>query len=278
MYNYTMMTISMYIGNGIQVIAWMIFSFLFWRRLRRWGVEDDRIFDLTFYGALSTLVGARLYYVFTHWPLFAGKSLLYVFALWVSPGLTWLGGMIAGTGMLVVLGRIYKIRIGWILDALALSFPIPLIVGELASFIHAYEIGRHSGLPWAIRYIRVDGMRHPVQLYTLIVMACIGGILIRLNILFEKKKIPYGLLGVWFFLLYSVSSFLLEFFKIAPVYLKGLSANQWILIGVFAECIGVLYIRGGGRENGKRTIQAVQTFFYKKGKALYATISKRDAQ
>ena len=60
-------------------------------------------------------------------------------------------------------------------------------------------------------------------------------------------------MAVWYyrgvvFSFVCVSAFLLEFAKDARVYWGSLSANQWVLIGIFAECIGVLYVRGGGRE------------------------------
>jgi prolipoprotein diacylglyceryltransferase len=85
------------------------------------------------------------------------------------------------------------------------------------------------------------------------------------------------MVGIWFFLWYSVLMFTLEFMKDSHVYLGSLTANQWILIGIFAECIGVGYVRGGGRESIRPMTHAVHSFLEEKGKKLYGSISKRHA-
>jgi prolipoprotein diacylglyceryltransferase len=63
-----------------------------------------------------------------------------------------------------------------------------------------------------------------------------------------REKWPYGLVGVWFFALFALSMFALEFFKDSSVYWNSLSANQWVLIAIFAEALGAFYVRGGGRQ------------------------------
>lgn len=264
--------------NTIIVVAWLIFSFLFWRGLRHFAVEEDRIFDLTFYSTLAAFITARIGFVFMHWELFAGKSWLLIAALWVSPGLSWLTGLVGGLAVLTVLSRQYKVRLGLVLDTLVTALPLPIILVLAGSLLTGSEVGIITTLPWGLRIGSDTAVRHPVQLYEMISLILISLIMMKLNSVSLKRKWPYGIVGVWFILLYAVSGFLLEFVKDARVYWKTLSANQWILIGIFAECVGVLYVRGGGRERLRPIVQKTINFFTEKGKKLHESVSRRNTQ
>lgn len=268
--------VSIYAGDVLLIFSWLTYSFLFWRGLRRWGIDEDRIFDLTFYATLMAFITARLWFVVTHWNIFAGKSFLLMIALWISPGLSWMGAVVGGMATTVMLSRQYKVRLGLVLDTLATTLPLPIIIGEVASLFYAVEVGKPTPLVWGIRYAGHAGIRHPVQLYEIFVLSLISYFMIKISTVATRKKWAYGLVGVWFFVLYSIASFLLEFAKDSTVYWGRLTANQWILIGIFAECVGVLYVRGG-RETFRPITRAVRTFISEKGKTLYAAIPKRHA-
>jgi len=274
-FSFPILPFSVYIGNILFLLAWFIFSFLFWRGLRRWGVEEDRIFDLTFYATLAACMMARAGFVLTNWHLFAGKSPLLIAALWVTPGLSWLAGLVGGIAALVSLSRGYKVRLGHVLDAASFAFPLSIIVGEAASFVDGLEVGKAAPVPWAIVYGSHPGTRHPVQLYEMIAVFFIALLMIRITAECMKKKVPYGIAGVWFFVLYSVTMFVLELFKESRVYWGSLTANQWVLIGIFAECMGVLYVRGGGRQAMRPVWHMIQSFIQKKGKQIYAAVSRK---
>lgn len=263
--------------NSVITLSWLVFSFLFWRGLRAVAIEEDRIFDLTFYTTLATFVAARFGFVLIHWELFAGKSPLLMAALWVTPGLSWTLGLVGGLVASVVLSRQYKVRLGLVLDTIAVSLPLPIILGEAGSLLTRAQSGRAAGIPWAIRTGTEGVLRHPIELYAMLTVVCIGAIMMKLTTLSLRKKWPHGIAGVWFLLLYSASGFVLEFFRDAHVYWKSLTANQWVLIGIFAECVGVLYVRGGGREHLRPLIHKSFQFFEEKGKKLHESISRRHA-
>ncbi len=270
--------IAIYAANILLVVSWMVFSFLFWRGLRRWAIEEDHIFDLTFYSTLVAFAAARLGFVFTHGELFAGKSILLVAALWISPGLSWIAALVGGLATVVLLSRQYKVRLGLVLDVLATALPLPMIIGEIASLLNGLEIGAKTTVPWAVHFVGVTGGRHPVQVYEMAALVCLSWLVIRITDHAARKKWAYGMIGIWFFLCYSVLMFMLEFMKDSHVYWGGLHVNQWILVGIFAECIGVVYVRGGGRETFRPYTHAVRSFLEEKGKKFYATISKRRAR
>jgi prolipoprotein diacylglyceryltransferase len=55
--------IHLYSYSVFIILAWGIFSFLFWRMLRGDGVDEDKIFNFTFYSTLSAFVCARIFFV-----------------------------------------------------------------------------------------------------------------------------------------------------------------------------------------------------------------------
>lgn len=249
------------------VFAWMVFSFLFWRALRNQGVGEEEIFDLTFYATIFMFIGARIGYVLTHWEIFT-NHLLRIAVVWVYPGLSLFGGLLMGLLVLVYLSRRFKVRLGHIMDAFGLAYGYAFIIGAIGSLMDGTYVGLESRLPWAIRYVGHTGLRHPVQLYEIIAMA---GILLILFFIGKRAKVhkwPYGLFGLWFFMLYAPVMFGLEFFKDTHVYLAYLRANQWVLVALLAETMGALYVRGGGRE-------AIRPVINKITGGLHGKFSKR---
>lgn len=251
------------------VLSWVFFSFIFWKALRRVVEDEQQIFDLMFYSTLVSIIASRLTFVAFHWQLFADTPLK-IFAFWVQPGLSLYGGLFGCIVTLLFKMKQYKLRLAFISDALAFSLPGALLVGEIGSLLDGSEIGKVTSLPFAVGYVGQLGLRHPIQLYRMIVLGLIIGILILLQKKAVKDKWPYGLMGLWFFLLYSLSMFVLEFLQESSVYFSYLSANQWVLIAVFAQTLGAFYVRGGGREYFRPKFRKVQTSVLQKLKGIYA--------
>ncbi|MBI5619774.1 prolipoprotein diacylglyceryl transferase [Candidatus Gottesmanbacteria bacterium] len=257
------------------IFAWLVWSFVFWKMLRTQAVEEERIFDLTFYATLLAIVGGRAGYVLTHWDQFSGDWLATV-ALWVAPGLSLYGALIAGLLVLVYLARRYNVRLGHVLDGLAFAFPAAVAVGEIGALLDGSTVGLPTRLPWAVSLVGIVGKRHPVPVYELVFLVVI---LVALSFLAgraEQKKWAYGVLGIWFFLLFSTAMFVLEFFKESPVYWR-LRANQWVLVAIFAETLGAFYVRGGGREVMRPIIARIRQRIRHGIGELYGRISKRRA-
>lgn len=238
-----------YIYNSLLVIAWLAFSFLFWRHLRSMGTNEDHIFDLTFYVTLVFALSARIGFIATHWELFAGKSALLWAAIWVESGMSWFAGLIGSLIALYALSRAYKVRLGFVYDAFAMALFVPMIIGHAASLLFAPVTGKIAEhLPWAV-VGRADSVpRHPVHIYALLMLVSMMIVFSLLWQKAQKKKWPYGLVGALFLIWYGIIRFVLEFTVEAHVYWIQLTANQWALIGIFLAGIGAWYTRGGGRQ------------------------------
>lgn len=251
------------------ILAWCMFSFLFWRALRSQGVEEEHIFNLTFYSTVMAFIFSRAVYVALNFELFR-TSPLRIFAIWVQPGFSLYGAFLGGLLTLIYLSRKYKVRLGNVLDAFGPAFGASFVVGALGALLDGSYVGTMTQVPWAVRFVGHVGLRHPVELYEIIAIIFILVLLAFLIRRGVKKKWPYGLIGLWFFVLYSPVMFTLEFMKDTRVYFNLLRANQWILIALFAETIGAFYVRGGGRE-------AVRPFINRFVGGIYAKFSKRSS-
>jgi len=229
------------------ILAWLVWSFLFWKSLRSDGVDEDKIFDLTFYATIVAFIVSRAVFVYFHWALFA-TTFLKIVAIWVQPGFSLYGALIGAVMTLILLSRQQKVRVGHVLDAFALSLPGALFVGLIGALLDGTTVGKLTNLPWAIRFVGFVGRRHPIEVYEMIAMLVVATVIGYLRQQSIQKKWPYGVVGVWFFILFCLLMFPLEFFKESHVYWNSLSANQWVLVALFAEAVGAFYVRGGGRE------------------------------
>lgn len=227
-------------------LGWCVFSLVFWKALRREGVAEERIFDLMFWGTIVAFVAARMGFILIHPELFS-DSVLKMFALWVVPGLSMYPGLVAGVMTMVIVGKRKQLRAAQVIDALAFALPGSLAIGAIGALLGGSVVGVGTKLPWAVGAVGFSGLRHPAGGYEAVVFLLLLLFIGLLEIRAKSNDWPLGLLGIWFFLIYSVSNFLLEFFVEHQLY-WGLSANQWMLIIIFSQAVGAFYVRGGGRE------------------------------
>ena len=228
------------------ILAWCVFSFTFWRLMREYAVEEEKTFDLMFYGTILAILGARAFYVVFSPQEFVGDWLR-ILTVWVTPGLSFYGGLFVGVAAMLLLAKRKKVRMGTILDAAAQPLAGAIIVGKIGSFLGATEVGIKSQLPGATMYAGYADLRHPVQLYEIAVLLVmlVGAIVLERKA--RRQKWAFGLVGSIFFLVYAAFMFALEFFKEGELYWRGLRINQWVLLALFCESAGALYVRGGGR-------------------------------
>ncbi len=265
--------VHIYTISVLVVCAWLVFSFIFWKQLRGNGIDEEKIFDLTFWATIWGAMVARIVYVVLNWKDFSG-AWLKVPAIWVAPGFSLYGAFVGALLCLVVLSKVKRIRLGYILDAVAYAFPVAIIVGLTGAFFDGSVPGVLTNLPWAVRYSGETGLRHPVQIYEILILSIVIYLVFRLQQRGKKEKWPFGAVGVWFLLLYTVPMFILEFFKATHVYWISLRANQWILLAMFAESTGAFYVRCGGREATRPLFNNIQKKFAKLVGGIYAKFSK----
>jgi hypothetical protein len=76
-------------------------------------------------------------------------------------------------------------------------------------------------------------------------------------------------------MVFAASAFGVEFFVEHTVYWGNLSANQWVLVGIFGQSLGAFYVRGGGKERLQIWARALARISKKVVGGIYAKFSKR---
>lgn len=256
------------------ILAWCVFSFIFWKSLRDEGVGEEHIFDFTFYATLSALVASRLGFVAFHWDQFSATPLK-IAALWVSPGLSLLSGVVAALATMIILGRRAKVRMGAILDAFGLALPGALVVGTVGSLLDGSDVGKIAVVPWSIRYVGLPQLRHPYQIYQIASLVVILFMVGYMTSQARLKKWALGSVGVVFFLLWAIAIFALEFFKDSRIYWYALSANQWGALLLFSAASGAWYVYAGGTFIVRQLIRSAREVVTRLAQILYAKFSKR---
>ena len=227
-----------------------------------------------FVTTIVTLVASRLSFVFTHMSLFS-DNWLRVVALWVQPGLSLYGGVIGGVVALIFFAMKYKIRVAHMLDAFAMSFMWAYTIGLVGSFLDGSIIGIPASQSWAVPYVGHIGLRHPVQLYHFVAMLLIIVVVSLIKRASKKHAWADGTVAMWFFMVFSASAFGVEFLVEHTVYWGNLSANQWVLVGIFGQSLGAFYVRGGGKERLQIWARALVRISKKVMGGIYAKFSKR---
>ncbi|TAL57384.1 MAG: prolipoprotein diacylglyceryl transferase, partial [Nanoarchaeota archaeon] len=184
--------------------GWLVAYFLIGRELKKKNIGTEEQFQQVFlYALLAGVIGARIGSVISDLPYYI-QNPLEIFAIWHG-GVAFHGGL-AGL-LLVGWWQLKKIKVDFlkVTDVCAGPIALALGIGRIGNFINSEFYGTVTNLPWGVVFPRVDGARHPVQLYESIMM-----VMIFLGLLYlGTKKLKKGTLFAGFLISYGVGRFLL---------------------------------------------------------------------
>ena len=153
------------------------------------GFTPDQILDLGPWLIVGGIVGGRTLYVATFWrEQFADKPFWEVFMI-QHGGLVFYGGFIGASLAGVLYGRLKKLQIWKLFDAIAPSIALGYAFGRIGCLLNGCCYGRACTLPWAIRFpppVECAGIPvHPTQIYESLLGLCLYG---GLAWLYRRKK------------------------------------------------------------------------------------------
>lgn len=251
-------------------ISFIVASYILSKEFKRKKLSENAAINITFLALIGGVIGAKLLYVIEEWPGLSSmpSNKFYSTEGIFSPaGLTWYGGLILATILIIVYARMKKIPFFSVADStapgLAIGYGIARIgchlsgdgdyglpVSEFASWVpwgtnyskgtlppsiafHGTEIAKKFG-----GIVPDSTLLHPTPVYEFILGAIIFGILWKLR----KKYVFDGKLFGLYLILSSVARFFVEFIRLNPRLALGLSEAQ--LISIVLLLIGVyLYMR-----------------------------------
>jgi phosphatidylglycerol:prolipoprotein diacylglycerol transferase len=226
--------------------------FLFFGRIRirqphmaKAGWTQKNLDDMLFYGVAGVIIGGRLGEVLFYSPAYYFSHPLDIFAIWQG-GMSYHGGAV-GVAIAAWLWSKKNDR-GFleIMDLIAPLVTFGYITGRIGNFINAELPGRVAdpALPWAMVWPNVDMRpRHPSPVY----QALLDGLLVAVVLwTYARKTRPLGAVTAFYCLLYGLTRFFTEYFRIpdyqVPIGSFTISAGQLLSVPMIVVGLAGLFI------------------------------------
>ncbi|MBI4698109.1 MAG: prolipoprotein diacylglyceryl transferase [Nitrospirae bacterium] len=199
-------------------------------------ITKEQILDIGFYTLLAAIIGSRLFYVLVEYKYFI-KNPIDIFKVWEG-GLVFYGGLLFVLPVVFYYFKRNKLPLWNTFDLFSPSVAIGHAIGRIGCLCAGCCYGMPTNLPWGITFKNPEALAikgvplHPTQLYE---SAAELSIFIFL-MFFRKRKTFDGQIFWIYILLYSVTRFIIEFFRgdeIRGFIYDGISFSQGISIALF---------------------------------------------
>lgn len=199
------------------------------RRCEQFGFSEDDLLDGVLWVTPFAIVCARAYYCIFSWDIYASNpiSVLYIW----EGGLAIYGGVIGAVIGVAVFCRIKKIKLGAVLDLVALGFLIGQILGRWGNFFNREAFGAEteSFLRMGL-YNTVTGVTtyyHPTFLYESLWNLC-GLLLLHI---FSKHRRYDGQVALGYAAWYGLGRTMIEGLRMDSLYWGSFRVSQ-VLAGL----------------------------------------------
>jgi phosphatidylglycerol:prolipoprotein diacylglycerol transferase len=236
---------------GLMVATAMLCAYFLLRAdLRRRGIDAEAE-TLVAVPSIAGMIGAKLYHVFESPREFFANPLGELFS---SYGFAWFGGLIAGIGAFVYLGRKYKIPILRLFDIASPACALGYGIGRIGCLLSGDgDYGMPTSLPWGMSFpnglVPTTDHVHPTPIYEFLVAILITWFLWRLGATSARQENavastdqknsasvrsrdsahaghPDGYIFAAYMITTGIARFLIEFIRINPRSFLGLTNAQ----------------------------------------------------
>lgn len=128
---------------GIIITLGLILAMVYcFPKMKRFGLDSDRVIDVVIGGVIGGIVGARLYYVLLRWDQYAGdwKSIFNT----RNGGLAIYGGLIGAVLVGLIICKIRKVKMLPMLDIAVIGFLIGQGIGRWGNFVNQEAFGTNT--------------------------------------------------------------------------------------------------------------------------------------
>lgn len=196
------------------------------RRMAEMGLDPEGATTMLIYAMVGGIGGSKLYFALDMW---LRGDLPFFEALLSRAGITFYGGLLGAITLVWIGTRIHHIPTGPFFNAVCLAGALGQAFGRLGCFLVGDDYGRPTALPWGIAF--PDGAPptlervHPTQLYEMVWLFALTWFLWR-----RRQRSP--LLWGEYLVLAAAGRFAVEFLRVNPRVVLGLSEAQIIAIGL----------------------------------------------
>jgi phosphatidylglycerol:prolipoprotein diacylglycerol transferase len=219
------------------------------REFERRGWDPALASSVLVWAAVGGLVGARVWIVLDAWSDFVAAPLTF---LVTGGGFVWYGGLLGGALAVTLFFR--REGIPWLrgADAVAPAIALGQAIGRIGCQVAGDgDWGRETTLPWGMAYPyavvgwdKPPGVRvHPTPLYEMAAYFAIFVLLWRAR----REPAPDGAVLALYLLLSGAARFLVEFVRVNPRVLFGLTEAQLVSLALMVVGGWRLLARGTWR-------------------------------
>jgi len=230
--------LTIYSYGLMMAVAFLAAGYLTGKELARKGLNGELASTLVVWAAVGGLIGARLFAILGDWSGFVADPM---HSLLSGAGFVWYGGLFGGCA--AVTWSMRRHHLPWLVTAdsiapgLALAHGIGRIGCQLAG---DGDWGHETSLPWGMAYPNAivgwhypPGVRvHPAPLYEMLLYTLVFIFLWMMR----TRPHPNGTLFWWYLVLAPAARFVVEFVRINPRVVFGLTEAQ--VISVILVAIG----------------------------------------
>jgi phosphatidylglycerol:prolipoprotein diacylglycerol transferase len=203
---------------------------------RALAIDAETIIGVT---GLAGLVGARLYHLLERPEIFFANPWPLLFS---TMGFAWFGAFLGGFAAVVLLASRYRVKLLLLLDVASPAAALGYGVGRIGCLISGDgDYGVPTSLPWGMSFpnglVPTAERVHPTPIYEFLAALVIAHLLWRIAPAIMRRERPDGTVFAWYLMLSGLARFMVEFIRINPPLLLGLSN---------AQLAGALCFVGGG--------------------------------
>jgi phosphatidylglycerol:prolipoprotein diacylglycerol transferase len=245
-------------------IAFLSAIFVTVKLAERDGLPRERIYDLSLWMLLASLVGSKFLMLFTE-PEYRDAPLQLLSLDFLRSGGVFYGGLLGAILAGYLLMKRYKLPWWKTADACAPGIALGNFFGRQGCFAAGCCWGEPTTLPWGVKFselghqitgVPIDAHLHPTQLYESFAMLLVFVFLLYLH---KRRRFP-GQVILAYALLYSIIRFAIEFVRDDPrgdilglTSLTGLSTSQLISIVIGITALILLIVRRRRTQPGEKT-------------------------
>ncbi len=221
--------------------------FLIIKEGKRFNINKDFLFNLSFWTVIFGFLGARIYFVLFNLNLYEGNW-LDALKIWEG-GLAIHGGIIAGLLTIFIYCKKYSVNVVKIIDLIVPALILAQGIGRWGNFFNKEAYGSVTTLKnlqgFNIPQFIIDGMYingnyyHPTFFYES--LWCILGFII-LIIIRRIKYIKTGTLTALYLMWYGVGRFFIESLRTDSLMFGALKAAQIVSVVMFIIGLGIIMI------------------------------------
>ena len=235
--------------------AWMLT-----KELNRKKMDPEMVGPIVLLAIVFGLFGAKLFDVFEYWDRFI-KDPVKVFLK--GSGLTFLGGFVIGSTAVLLYLKAMRVPILKFVDAVCPGLMVGYGVARIGCQLSGDgDYGIPTDLPWGMAYphgtVPTTQIVHPTPVYETLYAFAFGALLWKLR----TRPLPDGSLFFVYLIISSLARFSVEFIRVNPTWLFGLSQSQLISLSLAAiGLVGLILRRNSPVEPApeEQTTPAVQS-------------------